>query len=76
MRKIKYYYNSETLRYERLTTPFRVWLLRIFGILSAFLVTSAAVIWLYNKFIPKPTDIESLRKYELMRENYRGLQKK
>lgn len=73
MKKIKYYYNTHTLRYEKLTTPFRVRLLRIFGFFSALLVSSALVIYLYNQFVPRPTDIESKRKYELMKVNYQNL---
>jgi murein DD-endopeptidase MepM/ murein hydrolase activator NlpD len=70
MKKVKYFYNTNTLRYEKLVTPFRVKLLRIFGFISALLVSSALVIWLYTKFIPKPTDTEARLKYEIMRENY------
>ena len=73
MKKIKYFYNTNTLRYEKLVTPFRVKLLRIFGFLSAFLVTSALVIWIYTKFIPKPTDNATQQRYEIMRDNYNVL---
>ena len=73
MKKIKYFYNTNTLRYEKLVTPFRVKLLRIFGFLSAFLVTSALVIWIYTKFIPKPTDNATQQRYEMMRDNYNVL---
>ncbi len=76
MKKIKYFYNTHTLRYEKLTTPLRVRLLRFFGFLSALTVSSIIVIYLYNKFIPKPTDIEANRKYELMKDNYKLLQNK
>ena len=76
MKKIKYFYNTNTLRYEKLVTPFRVKLLRIFGFLSALLVSSALVIWLYTKFIPKPTDREASLKYELMKDNYSTLSEK
>ncbi len=76
MKKIKYFYNTNTLRYEKLVTPFRVKLLRIFGFLSGLLVSSALIIWLYTKFIPKPTDTELKLKYELMKENYSTLSNK
>ncbi|MEO7486884.1 MAG: peptidoglycan DD-metalloendopeptidase family protein [Ferruginibacter sp.] len=76
MKKIKYYYNTNTLRYEKLITPFRVKLLRIFGFLSALLVSSVLIIWLYTKFIPKPTDQESRLKEEIMKDNYRVLGEK
>ena len=76
MKKIKYFYNSNTLRYEKLVTPFRVKLLRIFGFISALLVSSAMVIWLYTKFIPKPTDKERSLKYDIMSDNYKTLSEK
>ena len=76
MKKIKYFYNTNTLRYEKLETPLRVKLLRFFGFLSALLVSSALVIWLYTKFIPKPTDKETQLKYEAMKENYSTLKDK
>ena len=40
MKKIKYYYNANTLRYEKLETPFAVTLLRVLGFLSAAVVTA------------------------------------
>lgn len=76
MKKIKYYYNTHTLRYEKLVTPLRVKLLRFFGLVSGLVVSSAIVIYLYNRFIPKPTQLESDKKYELMRENYKQLTSK
>ena len=76
MKKIKYYYNTNTLRYEKLVTPLRVNLLRIFGFFSALLVSSALVIWLYTKFIPRPTDKESRMRLELMKDNYAVLGEK
>ncbi len=73
MQKIKYYYNTHTLRYEKLVTPFRVTLLRIFGFISAALVTSALIIWVYINFFPKATDKEAALKYELIKDNYNTL---
>ena len=75
MKKIKYFYNTHTLRYERLETPLRVRLLKTFGFLSALIVSSAIVIWLYNRFIPKPKD-PITAKYELMKDNYKILNAK
>ena len=76
MKKIKYYYNTHTLRYEKLVTPFRVKLLRIFGFISAALVTSAIIIWVYTKFFPKAADREAELKYEIIKDNYTSLAEK
>jgi len=73
MKKIKYYYNTNTLRYERLITPLHVKLLRVFGFVSALLVSSAIIIFLYNKFFPRPIDLEMRRKYEVMKDDYSTL---
>jgi murein DD-endopeptidase MepM/ murein hydrolase activator NlpD len=71
MKKVKYFYNTQTLRYEKLITPFRVKLMRLFGFLSGLLVASTIVIYLYLKFLPQPKQIESNRKYEVLQDNYR-----
>jgi murein DD-endopeptidase MepM/ murein hydrolase activator NlpD len=76
MKKIKYFYNTNTLRYEKLVTPLRVKLLRFFGLLSGLVVSSAIVIYLYNRFFPRPTDIEANKKYELLKDNYTNINKK
>jgi murein DD-endopeptidase MepM/ murein hydrolase activator NlpD len=73
MKKIKYYYNTHTLRYEKLVTPLRVKLLRMFGFISAALVTSALIITVYNKFFPRAADKEAALKYELMKDDYHTL---
>jgi murein DD-endopeptidase MepM/ murein hydrolase activator NlpD len=73
MKKIKYYYNTHTLRYEKLVTPLRVKLLRIFGFISAALVTSALIIWMYNNFFPRAVDKETELKYEIIKDNYNTL---
>ncbi len=76
MKKIKYYYNTNSLRYEKLVTPFRVKLLRIFGFLSALFVSSVVVITLYTKFIPNPGDRESKLKYDAVKDSYTALSEK
>ncbi len=73
MKKIKYYYNTQTLRYEKLVTPLRVKLLRVFGFISAALVTSAIVIYIYNNFFPRAIDKEAELKYEIIKDNYNAL---
>ena len=76
MKKIKYFYNTNTLRYEKLVTPLRVLLLRVFAFFSVLMVSSALVIWVYTKFIPRPSDKESNLRLELMKDNYSILNEK
>lgn len=56
MKKIKYYYNTHTLRYEKLITPFRVKLLRVFGFMAAAAVTAVLIVSVAFRFIGSPTE--------------------
>ena len=76
MKRIKFFFNPQTLQFEQLTVPLRVKLLRFIGILSAILVTSALVIYLYTRFFPnKPEVAEYNKKMELMNYRYEVLKK-
>ncbi len=56
MKKVKYFYNTHTLRYEKLETPLRVKLLRIFGFIAAAIVTSFIIVLIGQKFFPSPAE--------------------
>ncbi|MEO8412073.1 MAG: M23 family metallopeptidase [Ginsengibacter sp.] len=70
MKKIKYYYNTNTLRYEKLVTPLRVQLLRFFGFIAAAIVTAFVLVSLAFRFIPSPQAKLVEAKYDKMKENY------
>jgi len=83
MKKIKYYYNTNTLRYEKLETPLRVKLLRIFGFIAAAFVTAALISILAFRFIGSPNEkilqLQNERlqdRYEELDEKARELQKR
>lgn len=73
MKKIKYYYNTNTLRYEKLETPLRVRLLRIFGFIAAALVTAALISYVAFQFIGSPKEKILQEQNEDLRDNYRQL---
>lgn len=56
MKKIKYYYNTHTLRYEKLVTPFRVKLLRVFAFLATAFVTAAIISYFAFQFVGSPNE--------------------
>ena len=70
MKKIKYYYNTNTLRYEKLETPLRVKLLRIFGFVAAALVTAALISYVAFQFIGSPNEKRLGDQNKALRENY------
>ena len=73
MKKVKYYYNTHTLRYERLETPLRVKLLRVFGFIASALVTASLIAYLAFQFIGSPKErILEIQNRDL-REGYASL---
>ena len=73
MKKIKYYYNTNTLRYEKLETPLRVKLLRIFGFLAAALVTAGLISYVAFQFIGSPKEKILQQQNENLKDNYKDL---
>lgn len=74
MKKIKYYYNTNTLRYEKLETPLRVKLLRVFGFVAAALVTAALISYVAFRFIGSPNEKLLAQQNKALKENYQELE--
>jgi murein DD-endopeptidase MepM/ murein hydrolase activator NlpD len=74
MKKIKYYYNTNTLRYEKLETPLRVKLLRVFGFIAAALVTAALISYVAFQFIGSPKEKILEQQNKALRDNYTELE--
>lgn len=73
MKKIKYYYNTHTLRYEKLETPLRVKLLRVFGFIAAALVTAMLISLLAFRFLGSPNEKLLAAENERMKDRYREM---
>jgi len=63
MKKIKYFYNTNTLRYEKFITPLRVKLLRTLSLIAAVLVAGFIFTQISNYYFP------TLRESELEQKN-------
>jgi murein DD-endopeptidase MepM/ murein hydrolase activator NlpD len=69
MKKIKYYYNTNTLRYEKLETPLRVTLLRVLGFLASSIVASVIIVSIAFKYVDSPKEKILRQEYESANEN-------
>ena len=76
MKKIKYYYNTNTLRYEKLETPLRVKLLRIFGFIAAAFVTAAFISFIAFRFVGSPNEKLLQIQNERLKDRYSELNEK
>lgn len=76
MKKIKYYYNTNTLRYEKLEVPLRVKLLRVFGFVAAAVVTAGLISFFAFRFVGSPREkILALQK-EQLEDQYAAMEEK
>lgn len=73
MKKIKYYYNTHTLRYEKLVTPLRVKLLRVFGFIAAAVVTSIIISYFAFQFVGSPHEKLLKAQNERLSDRYQAL---
>lgn len=76
MKKIKYFYNPNSLRYEKLETPLRVKLLRVLGFISASLVTALIIVSIAYRFFPSTNEKRLMQENESLSDNYKILDEK
>ena len=70
MKKVKYFYNTHSLRYEKLTVPLRVKLLRIFGFIAASVVAAAIIVWFGFQYIGSPNERILRQQVDYYKDNY------
>lgn len=76
MKKIKYYYNTNSLRYEKLVTPLRVKLLRILGFLAGAIVAALIIVAIAFQVIDSPKEMLMRQENERIKGDYRLLNNK
>ncbi|HVB03462.1 MAG TPA: M23 family metallopeptidase [Chitinophagaceae bacterium] len=74
MKKIKYFYNTQSLKYEKLVIPLRVKITRILGFISAALVTSLIIISIAYRFIESPREKILTQELNGMQQQYDALE--
>ena len=70
MKKVKYYYNTHTLRYEKLDTPLRVRLLQVIGFIAASIVTGLIIFVIAFQYIDSPKEKYLRQQNDDLKENY------
>ncbi|MGN6510599.1 MAG: M23 family metallopeptidase [Chitinophaga sp.] len=73
MKKVKYFYNTQTLKYEKLVVSVRVKILRILGFLSAAIVTGILFLSVAYRFLESPKEKFLRQDIENMKEEYDAL---
>jgi murein DD-endopeptidase MepM/ murein hydrolase activator NlpD len=70
MKKVKYYYNTHTLRYEKLDTPLRVRLLQAIGFIAASIVTGMIIFAVAFRYIDSPKEKYLRQQNDDLKDNY------
>jgi murein DD-endopeptidase MepM/ murein hydrolase activator NlpD len=73
MKKIKYYYNTNTLRYEKLETPLHVKLLRVLGFICAAIVTAIIIVSIAYRYFPSANETRLMQTNIHLQERYLAL---
>lgn len=76
MKKIKYYYNTNTLRYEKLETPLRVKLLRVLGFISAAIVTAIIIVSIAYRYFPSTNEKRLMQENEQLEQQFMVLEER
>ena len=76
MKKIKYFYNTNTLRYEKLITPLRVKLLRTFSFIAAVAVAGFLFMQIAYRYFPSANEERLMLENQRMQEKVDLVQQK
>lgn len=76
MKKIKYFYNTNTLRYEKLETPLRVKLLRVLGFISAAIVTAIIIVSIAYRYFPSATEKRLIQDNQELQQQFEVLEER
>lgn len=70
MKKIKYYFNTHTLRFDKVETPLKVRLLQLFGYITASIVTGIIIVVILFQYIDSPKEKLLRQQNESYKANY------
>lgn len=76
MKKIKYFFNTHTLRFEKVEVPLRVRILQLFGFILASITTGIIIVILIFQYIDSPKEKLLRQQNESYRESYSVLQER
>ena len=76
MKKIKYFFNTHTLRFEKVEVPLRVRLLQLFGFIAASIVTGILIVVILFQYIDSPKEKLLRQQNTAFRDSYSVLQER
>ena len=74
MKNIKYYFDTHTLRFEKLVTPLRVKLLKVFAFIATAIVTAGLIVVIAFQYIDSPKTIMLEKQNADLKDDYAVMQ--
>ncbi|OYZ01984.1 MAG: peptidase M23 [Sphingobacteriia bacterium 28-36-52] len=76
MKKVKYFYNTHNMRFEKLTTPLRVRLLQVLGYIAASIVTGILIFAITFRYIDSPKEKLLRQQNDDLKQNYEVMEER
>jgi uncharacterized membrane-anchored protein YhcB (DUF1043 family) len=76
MKKVKYFYNTHKLKFEKIETPLRVRLLQAFGFIAASIVTGLIIMSIVFRYVEKPNEKFLRKQNDDLKDNYALLEER
>lgn len=76
MKKVKYFYNTHTLQFQKITTPLRVRLLQVFGYIAASIVTGIIIFAITFRYVDSPKEKFMRQQNDDLKQNYKIIQER
>jgi murein DD-endopeptidase MepM/ murein hydrolase activator NlpD len=76
MKKVKYFYNTHNMRFEKLTTPLRVRLLQVLGYIAASIVTGILIFAITFRYIDSPKEKLLRQQNDDLKQNYKVMEER
>ena len=73
MRKEKFVYNTQTLRYEKVIEPLRVKIFRVLGFVCGVIVSAVIILSLAYSYFPSPKEEALMREISQMKSQYTAI---
>lgn len=70
MKKVKYYYNKQSLRYERIEEPLMVRMLKVLGFLSTSFLFALGIVYVSYKYLDSPEEKQLKREIAKLQLEY------
>ena len=74
MKKIKYHFNTHTLRFDKVEVPLKIRLLRLFGFVATSIVTGVVIVAILFQYIDSPKEKLLRQQNEIYKANYSVIQ--